>query len=61
MWLHLVEDKEPEHHDVWPTEIRVKLRGRDKQALIRRIRLNKRLREVVRPEEIRRGVGNPAV
>lgn len=43
-WLELVEDKKPEKPDVWVSEIRVKLRGRDARRLVRLIRGRKKWR-----------------
>ncbi|MCD6528770.1 hypothetical protein J7L06_00560 [Candidatus Bathyarchaeota archaeon] len=34
MILHLIEDMKSWKHDVWPSEIRIKLRGRKKAAVI---------------------------
>ena len=34
MILHLIEDRKRWKHDVWPSEIRIKLRGRKKAAVI---------------------------
>jgi len=36
-WLHLIGEKPDKHHDVWPSEIRIKLRGREALVLLRLI------------------------
>ena len=45
-WLRLREDKQPPKHDIWVSEIRVKLRGRRKARLIRLIKGRKRWKEI---------------
>jgi hypothetical protein len=45
-WIRLIEDKTPPKPDVWVSEVRVKLRGRDRARLLALIkRLGKRWRE----------------
>ena len=44
--LHLIEDKPKEKHDVWLSEIRIKLRGKERAQLMKLIaKLRKKWRE----------------
>jgi hypothetical protein len=46
-WIHLVEDVKTKKHDVWPSEIRIKMRGRARADLMKVIRkLRKQWREL---------------
>ncbi|HDD42730.1 MAG: hypothetical protein DRN61_06345 [Thaumarchaeota archaeon] len=46
-WLHLIGEKRDKRHDVWASEIRIKLRGRRKPVLLKLIhdKLPPRFRE----------------
>jgi hypothetical protein len=45
--IYLVEDRKPPRPDVWISEVRVKLRGRDRARLLALIKkLGKRWREL---------------
>jgi hypothetical protein len=45
-WIRLIEDRKPPKPDVWISEVKIKLRGRDRARLLALIkRLGKRWRE----------------
>jgi hypothetical protein len=45
-WIRLIEDRKPPKPDVWISEVRIKVRGRDRARLLALIKqLGKRWRE----------------